>query len=377
LYSYEKECAMKRFFTVVLLASCTAAFAQQPLDRALEGAVSYLRERLPRNAALLALKLGAPSEALADYASDMFSARLLASGAFTLVERDSAVLGGIETESIYQLSGSVDDAGMTSIRRQPGAQVLVSGLIARLGTEYRLMVRAVNIEKAEILALYTTMLENAGEFKRLVAAPSGIQAGRPQWITRPLEGGRARYENADPSGVSSWYYDVGMSTKTTTEQRARQRATQNVQANIAATIASDFKARLDITEYSLFKDCDIEDAERLVETAISSSIKTRIPRYEPLEWHIETGTNAEGREWYTAYVLVRFPRKDILDVVEKIEPATVVTALIENAVKQKLVDPQRAAQTVQESAEQDELLKDMLAARDYALESIEEGLTGN
>jgi hypothetical protein len=368
---------MKRFFAVFLFVSCTAAFAQQPLDRALEGAVSHLREKLPRNTALLALKLGAPSEALSEYASDMFTARLLASGAFTLAERDSAVLGGIETESAYQLSGSVDDAGIASIGHQSGARVLVSGLIARLGTEYRLMVRAASIEKAEVLAVYTAMLENAGEFKRLAAAPSGIQAGRPSWITRPLEGGRARYEDAGPSGVSSWYYDVGMSTKTATEQRARQRAAQNVQANIAATIASDFKARLDITEYSLFKDCDIEDAERLIETAISNSIKTRIPRYEPLEWHVETGTNAEGREWHTAYVLVRFPRKDILDVVEKIEPAAVVTALVENAVKQKLVDPQRAAQTVQESAEQDELLKDMLAARDYALESIEEGLTGN
>lgn len=74
-------------------------------------------------------------------------------------------------------------------------------------------------------------------------------------------------------------------------------------------IASDFKARLDITEYSFFKDCDIEDAERLIGTAITNSIKTRIPRYEPLEWYIESGVNGEGREWYTAYVLVRFPRK--------------------------------------------------------------------
>jgi hypothetical protein len=164
-----------------------------------------------------------------------------------------------------------------------------------------------------------------------------------------------------------------MSTKTTTEQRVRQRAAQNVQANIAATIASDFKARLDITEYSFFKDCNIEDAERLIETAITNSIKTRIPRYEPLEWHIETGVNVEGREWYRAYVLMRFSRKDILDVVEKIEPPVVVTALIENAVKQKLIEPQERPR----GAERDELLKDMLTARDYAKESIEEGLTGN
>ena len=154
-----------------------------------------------------------------------------------------------------------------------------------------------------------------------------------------MQAGRAQYENAGVAGVSSWYYDVGVSARTTTEQRSRQRASQNVQANIAATIASDFKARLDITEYSFFKDCDIEDTERLIGTAISSSIRTRIPRYEPLEWYVESVVNGEGREWYTAYVMVRFPRKDILDGVEKIEPSAVVNALIANAVRQKLIEP--------------------------------------
>ncbi|MDR2782800.1 MAG: hypothetical protein LBB48_02975 [Treponema sp.] len=80
---------MKRFFTVLVL-SCVAAaaFAQQraPLDAALGNAVS-LTQRLPRNASILALKLGAPSEALSDYASDIFTARLLASRAFTLKNR--------------------------------------------------------------------------------------------------------------------------------------------------------------------------------------------------------------------------------------------------------------------------------------------------
>ncbi|MDR1278163.1 MAG: CsgG/HfaB family protein, partial [Treponema sp.] len=332
---------MKRFFTVLVL-SCLAgaAYAQQrqPLDAALGNAVSYLSGTLPRSTGLLALKLGAPSDALSDYASDIFTARLLASGAFTLAERDSAVLRSIETESAYQLSGNVDDDSMASIGHQSGEQILVSGGITRLGTEYRLTVKAASIEKAEVLAVYIATLESADQFRKMAGTPSGLAADRPQWVTQPLVGGRARYENVSAAGVSSWYYDVGMSTKTTTEQRARQRATQNVQANIAATIASDFKARLDITEFSLFKDCDIEDAERLIDTAISSSIRTRIPRYEPLEWHIETGVNAEGKEWYTAYVLVRFPRKDILGVVEKIEPVAVVNTLIANAVRQKLID---------------------------------------
>jgi hypothetical protein len=282
------------------------------------------------------------------------------------------VVRGIEAEIIYQRSGLVEESTIQALGERSGAQAVLSGAISRAGTEYRLSLKISGVEKAETLSLYTVLLRPDDQLRRLAAGSDGVSASRPAWIMRPLEGGRAAYENVSASGVSSWYYDVGISTKTTTEQRARQRATQNVQASIAATIASDFSARLDITEYSLFNDCDVEDAVRLIETAITSSIKTRIPRYEPLEWHIETGLNAEGREWYTAYVLVRFPRKDILDLVERIDPAAVVNALVAAAVKEKIIEAQSAEEGAKAA-----MLEGVLAARAYAKESIEEGLTGN
>ncbi|MHB9292287.1 hypothetical protein Holit_01383 [Hollandina sp. SP2] len=70
---------------------------------------------------------------LSDYASDIFTTRLLALGAFTLVEQDRAVLRGIETESAYQLSGNVDHASMTFIGHQVGAQVPGLGVLNRSG----------------------------------------------------------------------------------------------------------------------------------------------------------------------------------------------------------------------------------------------------
>jgi hypothetical protein len=365
---------MRLFLLLALSAAAIPVFAQQrlSLDAALANAVSYFGGTLPRNTRLLALKVAAPSEALSEYASDIFTSRLFASGAFTLVEREGALLRGIDTESAYQLSGKVDDDSMAFIGHQSGAQALVSGLISRQGTEFRLTLKAASIEKAETLGVYTALLESSGELRQMVNASSGPSAPRPQWILQPLEGGRVKYENAGVTSVSSWYYDVGISTKTATEQRARQRAVQNVQANIAATIASDFKARLDITEYAAFNDTDVEDAARLIELAISNSIKTRIPRYEPLEWHIEKGVNGDGKEWYTAYVLVRFPRKDILEVVETIDPARVVKVLLEEAMKQKIIHTQFAGE--EDAAE---MIQDLQAAREYAKESIQEGLTGN
>jgi hypothetical protein len=50
----------------------------------------------------------------------------------------------------------------------------------------------------------------------------------------------------------------------------------------------------------------------------------------------------------------------------------VVNALITNAMKQKLISERDA-----EAEDKDDLLAELLAVRDYARESIEEGLTGN
>jgi hypothetical protein len=367
---------MKRLFVILLLgAGAAAAYAQErlPLDTALGAAVSHFTVEAPFGTRLLPLSIGAPAEALSAYATDNLSSRLLSSGAFSLVERDVSVVRGIEAEIIYQRSGLVEESTVQALGERSGAQAVLSGAIIRAGTEYRLTLKITSVEKAETLSIYTVLLQQDDQFRRLAASPGGINASRPAWIMRPLEGGRPKYENTDAAGVSQWYYDVGISTKTTTEQRARQRATQNVQANIAATVASDFSARLDITEYSLFNDCDVEDASRLVETAITNSIKTRVPRYEPLEWYIETGFNAEGREWYTAYVLVRFPRKDILDMVEKMDPAGVVDALIAEAVRQKIIAQSAGGDNAAKAA----MLDGVLAAREYAKESIADGLTGN
>jgi hypothetical protein len=158
-----------------------------------------------------------------------------------------------------------------------------------------------------------------------------------------------------------WYYDLGISNKTASEQLARTRARQNIQQVTAENIASEMKARIDVTSLSLFRSSSVEEAEFRVETAITNSIKTRVPRYETLEWHIETG-KTDGRDWYIAYVLVRFPRKDIIDMVEKIEPEKIADALIRQI-------PGAAP------AARDEFAREMIEARGYALEGIRDSLT--
>jgi hypothetical protein len=159
---------------------------------------------------------------------------------------------------------------------------------------------------------------------------------------------------------------VGISNKTTTEQQSRTRARQNVQQVIAENIASDMKARIDVTSLSMFESSGIEDAEIRIESALTNSIKTRVPSYEALEWYVEKG-NTGGKDWYMVYVLVRFPRKDIIAMVEKLQPTQMADAIIKAAGI--------PAQSVTAAAKS-ELVSELEEVRGYALEMIQGGVGG-
>ncbi|MDR2663253.1 MAG: hypothetical protein LBC31_09680 [Treponema sp.] len=188
-------------------------------------------------------------------------------------------------------------------------------------------------------------------------------AERPLWADNPLDYAKPKYETG--RGPSQWYYAVGVSNLTSSEQRARTRARENVQAEAAANVASEFLARSKITENSAFMDSDIEDVQRVIETLTTNTIKTKVPSFEILEWAVENGTNEKGQPWYRAYVLVRFPRKAIVEVVEKLEPVQLASALIRSAEKELGVSFS--------PGEQEELVEMVQEAKESVIEVIAEG----
>jgi hypothetical protein len=370
---------MKKTAMIAVLAGLAAfCFAQtnEVLDSAINASISYVSNLLPNGARVALFKVGAPTEALSRYVTEEFSTRLVNGGKFSVIERNPAVLAGVKTEADYQASGAVSDEAAVSLCGQLGAQVVITGAVTQEGGAYRLNIKVVSVEKAQILGQRVSGLQKEPFLEGLLVTPSAAAAnqpaGKPNWIQAPLDYGRAKYEKAGVDGVSQWYYDVGISNKTAAEQTANTRARQNVQANVAANIASEFKARLDVTESSLFKDSEYEDVQRLIETAITNSIKTKVPRYELLETYIETGKDDAGKTWYQVYVLVRFARKDIVGVVESIKPAQAAEAVIKEAVKKGAI-PQAAVTAGGTEA----LVKEIEAVRDYALEGIKEALNGN
>jgi hypothetical protein len=185
--------------------------------------------------------------------------------------------------------------------------------------------------------------------------------GRPSWIYIPLNG-RVKFETGN-SGVSAWYYDVGQSNRTATEQLARNRAREDVQRMIAANIASEMKGRINIASLSMFGSSDIEETANIIETVLTNSIRTRVPSYEVLEWYIERG-NENGRSWFIAYLLVRFVRQDIIRGLEAINIQNAADIVIRN-MNISASDSDRTA-----------FIRELEASRDFSLGVIRNGSMG-
>ena len=358
---------MKRAIFVTLMWGISAVcFAQTAtLDMSLNGARTYIEAQLPAGSKVLIADTAAPTKELGAYIAEELSSRLFNGRRLTVVERSPSVMQTLTAESAYQLSGEVDDNSIQDIGRKTGAEVVITGSIRGMGDQYRLSLKMTSVRSSELLGQWNASVQTDTVLSALlVSAKPSIE--KPLWIYEPLSA-KSKYETGGSvQGVSVWYYDVGISNKTTTEQQSRTRARQNVQQVIAENIASDMKARIDVTSLSVFESSGIEEAENRIEMALTNSIKTRVPAYEALEWYVENG-NTGGKDWYIVYVLVRFPRKDIIAMVDQLQPAQMADAVIRAANI-----PSREVTATAKS----ELIRELETVRVRMIETIRDGYTG-
>jgi hypothetical protein len=357
---------MKRFTFAVLFvlvswwaAERLPAQSGKTLDQALTEAAAAISAALPGTSGALIGDVDAPAGALSEYIAGKLASLITAGGALTLVERSPEALRLMKQESDYQRSGLVREETVAGEGERTGAALLLTGSIVRAGELYALSVRAVDLATAEVPALYTGIVKPDPVLEGLVTNPN---APRPQWVDFPLEYGRTHYEHQTVTGPAAWYYDLGVSGRTSTEQRARTRARENLQQNIAANIASNMGAYIDVLELSAFGDQDVEDVRQIVSRAVSTSIQVKLPSFEVLEWHIERGAE-NGAPWCIAYLLARFPRQDIIRMVQEINPAPIAQEIL-----RALTPPASPAPAQQNMGEL--LLADMLKARTAAIEAL-------
>jgi TolB-like protein len=144
------------------------------LDMALSDIVSYYVENIPRNTKIALVNFDAETRLLSDYIFEELWISFEDSKSFVLIDRQNLEL--IQKEIDYQYSGMVSDESMQSIGHQLGAQTLVHGNITQIGSEYRLVVRATDVEKA-VTSIRSATVKADQRFTALLENKAGSKAG--------------------------------------------------------------------------------------------------------------------------------------------------------------------------------------------------------
>jgi hypothetical protein len=128
--------------------------AADELDAAIRETSDYLNKQLPKGNKLVILNVQSEFPALSEYIIDELIANTVNDRVFSVVDRQQ--LNTLRAELYFQMSDEVDDNTAQALGRMAGAQIIISGAISRIGDLYRLRVRALSVESAQI----------AGQFNR-------------------------------------------------------------------------------------------------------------------------------------------------------------------------------------------------------------------
>jgi curli biogenesis system outer membrane secretion channel CsgG len=165
---------------------------EDDLDAAIRETSDYLNRQLPRGNKLVILNVQSEFPALSEYIIDELIANTVNDRIFSVVDRQQ--LNTIRAELEFQTSGEVDDDTAQALGRMAGAQIIVSGAVSRLGDLYRLRVRALSVQTAQI----------EGQFNRNITEGSTIAAlvrSRATGYGGESQGGAAR--NTSPAVPAS------------------------------------------------------------------------------------------------------------------------------------------------------------------------------
>jgi len=150
------------------------ASVSDELDIAIHDASDYLNENIPTGSKIVFLNVQSDSSTLSDYIIDEFIANMVRNRKYVVVDRQQ--LDIIRTEQNFQLSGEVADNQALEIGRFLGAQTIVSARTSIVGDRYRLSVRALNVQTAQVQGQYNHNIDTSETITALLKNNSNTAA---------------------------------------------------------------------------------------------------------------------------------------------------------------------------------------------------------
>jgi hypothetical protein len=128
--------------------SAQSASKSDELDAAIRETSDYLNKQLTKGNKLMILNVQSDFPAMSEYIIDELIANTVNDRVFSVVDRQQ--LDTIRAELDFQMSGEVDDKTAQALGRMAGAQIIISGAVSKIGDLYRLRVRALSVQSAQI-----------------------------------------------------------------------------------------------------------------------------------------------------------------------------------------------------------------------------------
>jgi TolB-like protein len=132
-------------------AAKTAAVDDE-LDIAIRDASDYLNDNIPKESKIVILNIESNAANLSEYIIDELIANAVNDKNFSVVDRRQ--LDAIQSEQKFQMSGAVDDKDALAIGKFFGAQTIISGAMRDIGSRYRMTIRALSVQTAQVQGQY-------------------------------------------------------------------------------------------------------------------------------------------------------------------------------------------------------------------------------
>jgi len=178
------------FMAAVFFAPLSAqAQVTRTLDAAVRDGARHLQDRIPIGTRVAIVAVQGEDQDIGELVVRKLGEVLVNANRFIVVERDSAALTAIDQEMDRHLNFYVSQETELSIGRQLGAEVIISGSMARAGQNWRLEVNAVTVETAQRVVQWSAAnirpdpVWDAGVRPPVAAQPP---LAEPGFVERPL-----------------------------------------------------------------------------------------------------------------------------------------------------------------------------------------------
>ncbi|MDR1181448.1 MAG: hypothetical protein LBL13_05685, partial [Bacteroidales bacterium] len=154
-----------------------AVTVSDELDGAIQVASDYLNKNIPNGSKLVILNFRSDYPPLSEYIIDVLTGFIVNERSLTVVDRANLTL--IQQEMDFQQSGEVSDSSAQSIGQKLGAQTIVSGSITAFGDLWRLSVRALDVESAQVQGQFNRNMSSGPTIAALTSGPALVAAANP------------------------------------------------------------------------------------------------------------------------------------------------------------------------------------------------------